>query len=256
MISKLRNWMDQKAKTLGSRRWMLVLLGASLVAVPTVFTVFPELTASVSTRWRLVIVGGWLLLVMATVGLTAARDRRIEAMAAELTLDRVVLRNQLKIGALAMALRTSLDTPEIHGIPACYEFTLYVHDPDVGLLKPVYPRWDNDGPDVRVFEPGKGATGYAWQTESLVIVKGEAVANTRYGLTDDQQTFWGEYRRALSYPLYEDLTTKIGALTALSKEEDDYFDSPAGQALFHQLADTMAVYVLALLPVRSVTSPG
>lgn len=230
------------------------MVGVLLLAVPAAFTVFPKLT-EIHGSWRLLIALVWVVLAALAIGSAALRDRRVEEVTRGLAEDRIRLRYQLRTGAFGASLRTLLN-PAAHGIPGSYEFTIYIFEPADGQLRAIYPAWDGQETDPRAFEPGKGATGKAWETDDLVVVKDDAVSNTQYGLTPAQQALWADYRRALSYPLYKDLTTQIGALTALSKDEDDFFDSPPGQALFRELANVVAVILLTVPPTERVPGGG
>jgi hypothetical protein len=123
-----------------------------------------------------------------------------------------------------------------------------MYDRDTNLLTPVFPAWQGEGPDLRLFESGRGATGMAWSRDEPVLVTGDAVSNAEFRLTPEQQAHWRGYRRVAAHPLRKDSAEKFGVLTALSREDDDVFASPRGLALLAKLADTFAVVLLAIRP--------
>lgn len=222
-----------------------VVLGLLLVGLPGMFTFFAEEAAG-SLAVRAWIAASWTAVAVVAVAAAAKRDRRMEGFTQMLAEDRLVLRRQLRRVAFSDAMQalTHPGWADLEG----WELTVYMYDREDGVLTPVFPAWTEDGLDTRFFEPGKGATGTAWEREELVVVRGDAVSNEKHRLTPQQQRHWANYRRVASHPLYKDSSEKFGVLTALSKCEDDRFDTPQGRAFLRELADTVAVMLLAVRP--------
>ena len=231
-------------------------MGVFLLFVPAAFTIFPEISENLSVRLRLVIAVAWLVLGFFTIRSATIRDLRMAQLTESIAGGLPEQKQQLRTTAFFETLRTVL-TPGSFGIPESFEFTVYLLDPTDGRLRPIYPVWnEEEGEDVRVFKPGKGSTGVAYKSGSFVVVKDDAVSNTKYGLSKRQQTYWGEYRRAISYPLYQDQTVAIGALTALSKDKDDFFDEQEGRDSYKRLANVVAVILLAVAPALDPVGDG
>jgi hypothetical protein len=234
LTERLARWADSRAKALAA--------GVALLAVPTAFGVFPGWTEW-PAFWRGVILVVWLLVAAATVAGATLRDETIH----DLTADRKALLKSLRL----LGTREVLDAllrPGTRGIPESYEFTLYLYDEAVDKLVAYYPlpmpRLD---PDPRTFEPGCGATGLSWETQQIVVVRGDDVSNAAYGLTPDQQTFFRGYRAVASAVVWEEHTTPIGVITALSREDDGYFSEAGGRDTLTVLADVLGV-VLNRIP--------
>jgi hypothetical protein len=144
----------------------------------------------------------------------------------------------------------ALTQPGVMGLPASYEMTLYLYDAEKNSLEPYFPHLHLPAgqEDPRRFDPGRGATGRAWQEGYLFYVRGEAVANDKFNLTEPQRQFFKDYRSVASTPIRDDQGTQFGVLTVLSCEDDGFFESgAAGQGLLRNIADTFGV-VLTSVP--------
>lgn len=217
-------------------------VGVFLLALPTFFTVFPGWTDWHSLV-RAVVVAIWV--VTAAVAVTAA-SKRDEAIQ-QLSEDRKAQLRRLRLIATTELLAALL-RPGTKNMPPHYQFTVYLFDEQQGLLRPIWPTIDfRDAPDPRVFAPGNGATGSAWRDRQTVVVTGSEVANAKYGLTDEQQTYFAGYQTAVATPIWEDATTPFGVLTALGTEDDGYFsDQGPGRDSIQVLSDTIGVLLNAV----------
>ena len=233
------------AKVQLSGPWVL-LAGLGLVAVPTVFTVLaPELVEEDDELNRILRIGvviGWFV-AAAFVGLVSlARDRAWDL----LIQHNFEQRRSARLAAVRDAL-TALLKPGTKDFPLSYEFTLYLYDENGDVLRPYFPKrlhavppdWPDDE-DPRDFRPSHGATGQAWAEDTTFEVHGSAVSDDLHGLSEPQQRFFAEFASVVATPVWVD-DEKIGVLTAISRDEDRYFDSLAAQAALRELADSIGV---------------
>jgi hypothetical protein len=131
--------------------------------------------------------------------------------------------------------------------PETYEFIAYILDPGPNRLVPIWPRDLTKHEEKLVsFEPGKGATGLAFEREGVVVITGHAVSNEDHDLTPEQQERWRDHQVVVSAPIFTDTQVKIGALTAISKVNDGYFETPTGLALLRETASTLGVVLRAV----------
>jgi hypothetical protein len=184
---------------------------------------------------------------------TVLREDRVEAYVKASSEQDIDVARRMKLSAFAMSI-DSLFAKGNLDIPECFDFTVYVWEPTAGRLEPIWPPWTDEGEDLRPFMPGYGATGTAWSDGGRVVVKGDAVSNTNYGLSESQQSYWAHHKRAVAYPLYKDLTTKVGVLTALAVDENDFFETAPGAALLEKLANVVGTLSFTLWERESV--PG
>ena len=149
----------------------------------------------------------------------------------------------------------ALVRPGTQGLPAHFDdFTIYVYSNEAARLEPWYPKMDFRGqPDPRIFEPGMGATGAAWDspTSEIVVVRGTEVANGVYGLSRQQQTYYSDRKTVASVALMGD-RGKVGVLTVLSRQDDPFFQSDVGQHCFRALAETIEVVLKTLVRTSNV----
>lgn len=221
-------------------RPLVVALGVFLLAVPTVFTVFPGLSESSRMR-RGLLLAAWFIAAAIAIHSSTKRDEAIQSLS-----DEERERQQKLRRAAALELMSALLRPGTLGIPSHYEFTVYIFDDD--KLLPAWPVLDSDSLDPRIFSPGSGATGTAWADKEMVVVTGSAVANADYGLTPDQQEFFKQYKTAVATPISREDETFFGVLTALAEVDDQYFsgDGP-GQRFLRDLSDVMGVLLTTIL---------
>lgn len=217
-------------------------VGVVLLAVPTFFTVFPGWT-SWSPWIRGALLAAWSTTAIMTVGSASKRDEAIQ----QLSEDRKAQLRRLRLIAFTELLDALL-RPGTKNIPEHYEFTVYLYDDQQEHLRPIWPVVDFRGaPDPRVFAPGNGATGSAWRDRRMVVVTGSEVANARYGLTNEQQSYFAGYETAVATPIWEDAANPFGVLTALGTHDDGYFsDQGPGRDSLHVLSDTIGVLLKAV----------
>lgn len=232
-------WLREKVGYTPARA---LAVGIVLLAVPTFFTVFPSWT-DWSSWGRGALLAVWSMTAMITIASASKRDEAIQ----QLSEDRKAQLRRLRLIATAELLGALL-RPGTKNIPEHYEFTVYLYDDQQKMLRPIWPAIDFRGaPDPRVFASGNGATGSAWRDRQMVVVTGSEVANAKYGLTGEQQTYFAGYQTAVATPIWEDATTPFGVLTVLGTADDGYFsDQSPGRDSLHVLSDTIGVLLKAV----------
>ena len=143
-------------------------------------------------------------------------------------------------------------------MPDSYELTLYVHDDATDSLEPYFPHLNlpPGQEDPRCFAPGRGATGGAWEAGRLFHVRGEAVATDEYNLTELQRDFFRDYRSVGSTPMYDEDGRKFGVVTALSTEDDGFFENPNGRRLLRNIADTIGIVLTSVPDPEDLVASG
>lgn len=232
------------AKKLDVRRLTAVALGVFLLAVPTVFTVYPALAQSRSAiRLGLMIL--WALVAVALSWVTVKRDDQISKLTAAKR-DRI---RQARLLAFRRTLAI-ICRPGAFGMPANCEVTVYMPD-DNDNLTPVYPRWNSyeNGPDPRVFRPGTGATGTAWEDEGLMTVRKAAVSDGHYDLSTTQQKYFNKFQSVAATVVFDAYDEKVGVVTVLSEDDNaPILDDEACQALLGELATVLGVLMTEVYP--------
>lgn len=127
------------------------------------------------------------------------------------------------------------------GIPQHYALTVYIYDGERDVLSPAYPA-EVRGVPIAEFRPGNGATGTAWAERDLIVVQGEAVSDSTYGLTLGQQRYFRRFQVVAGVPVALD-GELIGVLTAISKIDDGFFNDPVGRQKFRQLSYAVGIVI-------------
>jgi hypothetical protein len=213
-----------------------VIAGVILVGVPTVFTVFPA-WAMWPTWSRGLILGAWAVVAGLAAYLTNHADEKLQRavqddrMAAILAEHRATLRDQFE----------GLLQPGIGGIPDEYHLTVYAPSPDGTYLIPVFPAAVNLR-DPSIFPVGVGAVGKAWLEagRGILVIKGAAVWGPDNGLTKLQQARYGMFGVVAAALIHDEPGQQIGAVTAIARDDDRFFESDAGIKLMRNLARGLA----------------
>lgn len=232
------------------RRWTrvtrtrAVAAGVFLIGVPAFFAVFPS-WSDWNVWVRSAILAVWVIVALGAVAASLDADeivKRLSKVHAE-------EESRLRESAVRVIMK-ALVRPGTQGLPEHFdEFTVYVYSNEAGRLEPWYPKKDLRGEeDPRVFAPGNGATGAAWDSETseIIVVRGSEVANGVYGLSEAQQTYYASYETVASVALMG-VRGKVGVLTVLSREDDSFFESDGGQHCFRALAETIEVVLKTLV---------
>lgn len=229
---------DQRTRTFA--------LGLGLLGIPTFFQIEPSaLNWHAGARWP--ILGAWAVMAFAVVRGEMHRDEQLMRVS---DARRSIVRQQ-RHNATNDVLEALL-APRTRDFPETYEFTVYVYDRDVDVLRPIWPYLaiPTGQQDPRIFPPGRGATGSAWSNKTTFVVTGDEVTNAVHGLTEDQQAYFAECRTAAATPMWGDAEEPFGVLTALSREDDKFLDADSARREFASLAATIGVVL------QSVPDPG
>ena len=155
---------------------------------------------------------------------------------------RVPRSQALRLRVAADQMFRSLLDPDHTGLPEQYALTVYVFDAVDQRLHPVWPAPTTSADhEAMSFEPGKGATGTAWERMTMVSVRGGAVHDAAYGLTPAQQEYFRSYHSVASTPIVLADGRPVGCLTAIGELDDRYFDEPGNSGRLRDLADVVAV---------------
>lgn len=212
-----------------------VSAGVVLLAIPTVFAVFPEAAVNRTVWWRALIVAGWAGIAVFVVLGGVRRD-----LDSDWFLGAHRRRRQRANETAAADILSEYLRGGTHGTPVGYSWTVYLNDPESGYLVSVFP--NGEGPaSIRSFRPGRGATGLAFEAEGLIVVTGNAVSDDRHGLTSQQQDFFRPYQAVAAIPIRGEDDRPIGCLSAISRVNDRYFEEPAGAATLRELAQVVSV---------------
>lgn len=202
----------------GARLAGAVVFGVLLVAVPSIFSLFPGL-AQIPRRDRGWILAVWLgvaLLAVATAALTddelhqIVEAEREEAAAAE---HRTVIRDRF----------TSILSAGVGGIPGSYMVSIHAPSADGQFLVPIHPR-ALGLTDPAFFATGSGAVGSVWTGgNDAIVVKGEALSSDQHGLTPLQQRSYAEFQVVAAVLIRGSDDTPLGVLSVISKTDDGFF---------------------------------
>ena len=220
MKNRIKGWWAR----LGQPRPWPVAIGVSLVAVPTVFTMFPGLT-----EWprvpRLGVAIVWGTGAAVLVRSSLSNERRIERLVehAEGEFD------EARAVTLDAFLGLAFD-PAISRIPGNWQVTVYLADVAQGLLLPFYPEQVTDPADPSVFPFGAGATGRAYETNESTFVFGDAVSDASYGLSGRQREFFAQYTAVGAVPIRDPEGLPLGTVTVITALDDGWLGAVEGDS--------------------------
>ncbi|SRR6266496_57274 len=198
----------------------------SLVALPALFTLFPEMTDA--PLWvRALIVGIWLPIVARTSRRALTQSEQVEELIGP-ALDR---RQQQKILASRRLLLLLLT--EKTRLPSHYKFRLYTFDPERQALMPAYAPEESD---AESWQLGYGVTGQAWKRGEYVTARGDDVSNGTFGLTPQQQTRYHHLKIVAALPIRNDRDQMIAILTGSSPIDDGRLINQDGWDRHQELA--------------------
>jgi hypothetical protein len=216
----------------------LITAGLGLVLVPTLFSVFPE-WAGWGDLLRVLILLGWLLVALFVVAGSARQSAQLE----ELMGTPLQRRSNQRILAAESLLASLLI--EGTGLPDHYEFRVFAYDEESNRLLPV---WEPAGARrLEGWRPGRGATGAAWDLKEYVQVRGDAVSDGTYGLTQAQQRRYAKLEVVAAMPIRNARTEVIGVLTGSSQKDDGRLTSPNGQQRHRELCEIVARVLVDIL---------
>lgn len=213
-------------------------LGLVLLALPTAFTVFPEL-ATLSRWWRLLLVAAWAGLVL----YLGIREARVGSLLAEYLGAKHAMRNARRAAAgsrsINLLLSADLDPP----LDDCF-LCVYLPDPLSGDLVSSYS--SGVGVDLR-WKIGSGATGQCFKHNRTIQVTGDAVWDTTYGLTPEQSEKCKDLVAVFSYPLRDHRNRTVGVLTASTESTESEILTPGGYGALSTLGEQVSCILVDVL---------
>ena len=217
----------------------VVTVGVGLLAVPTAFGVFGEIS-----RWSLwvrVPIGvAWLIVAVLVVVRQHIHDKGVDQLVEGWRTERAD-----EAVLAAQELLTAFLVPGLKSTPASFRWSVHVYDEERYLLLPIFPE-SGEADDPEVFAPGDGAVGVAFAHRRIVVVTGDAVADESYRLSPAQQQQFAPYRTVVAAPL-ESAGAVLGTLSAISLEDDAYFDSEPGPSVLRDAAGVVATLLVTMI---------
>jgi hypothetical protein len=239
----VRDWFPVRAReavTAASREvWVLVAAGVVLVAVPTFFSVFVG-----ATEWspwvRAVILVVWILVALLVILGSVRQGLGVESLVGRVRVRRTEQRTLAANRLLTTLLRYG------SGFPSHYEFRIFIYDPETDRLIPSYEPAASPGPSEG-WPVGAGATGFAWENNEYVLVRGQAVSDGTYGLTKEQQKQYADLQVVAAMPVRNERNEVVAILSVSSETDDGKLASPEGQQKHQELAMVVGRVLIDLL---------
>lgn len=233
LVSRLSEWWRDPDTT------SVVTVGVGLLAVPTAFGVFGEI--SQWSLWVRVPIGlAWLVVAFLVVLRQHGHDRRVDQLVEGWGIERAD-----EAVLAAQELLTAYLRPGLKGTPTSFRWSVHVYDEEENLLLPIYPE-SADVDDLEVFAPGDGAVGVAFAHQRIVVVTGDGVADESYRLSSAQQVRFAPYRTVVAAPL-ESAGTILGTLSAISLQDDGYFEDEPGPSVLRDTAGVVATLLVTMI---------
>jgi hypothetical protein len=224
-----------------SRRSTAVGAGVVLVLVPTLFTVFPRWSDWALTP-KLLVLAGWLLGALVVVRAGARDSEHVRDLVGTVRRRRDAGREAAGRFILRELLR-----PDAAGFPAHYEFRLFLPDPTGQRLMPEY---ESAGPSPSAgWDIGQGATGTAWASRSYVRVRGTAVSDGTYGLSDEQQEQYRGLRVVAAAPVFNARVEPIAVLSVSSSHDDGFLFEGDSSLRHAELAEVVARVLIDIFAI-------
>lgn len=223
----MRAWNCRSRQT---QRLVALTTALGLIAVPTIWTIFPWL-AQVWILWRALVLVAWGLAAGLIVYTTDRQARQLDEMMGEVEHHRRKDRKKSGDVAIGLLLQGSV---------------LRSHDLSLDVYLP------NDHKKVRVeyssrvpLEPvewasSTGATGIAFASGKRVYAPGETARGETYLLTEKEQAEAANLEVVAAMPINNEAQRTIGVLSAYGDSNDSWIDTPEGRAEHQALAASIA----------------
>jgi hypothetical protein len=230
----LREWLGLLPR---SRR-ALISAGLFLVAVPTLFQVFPSWT-----HWplwiRIAVAVVWALVAAFVVHSSVRQGERVDNLVGR-TRER---RDEQRMLARNRLLRLLLEHET--GLPENYQWRIFMYDEETDLLVASYA--PEGAASATSWEIGKGAVGHAFETNEHVLVRGPACSDGTYGLTPEQQERYQELHVVAAMPLRNPYGDPFAVLAGSSTNDDGQLATPDGHRRHVELATIVQRVLIDLL---------
>lgn len=203
-----------------------VVFAVSLVALPGVFTIFPEVAQQVPLWLKALLVGLWLVIVTLSARGALAQGERIDELVGAAR-ERRAKQKQLA----ARRLLTLHLTKDI-GLPEGHKFHLYMPDEANQELVAVF------APEPRPpsWKFGQGVTGEAWRRQAYVHARGTQTHDETFHLTEEQKRRHADLGVVAALPVLDDRGNPIAILTGSSPIDDGHLVSADGYDRHQELA--------------------
>ncbi len=245
MVRTVRFWWNRRSR----RTQRLVALSAALalVAVPTIWTIFPWL-AQIWILWRTLVLAAWGFAAGLIVYTSDRQGCQLDEMMGEL--ERHRRKDRKKAGDVAIGLLLQGSVLRSH------DLSLDVYLP-TGNEK-VRVEYSSRVP----LEPVEwtlptGATGLAFASGRRVYASGESARDETYLLTEKEQAEAANLEVVAALPIRNEALRTIGVLSAYGDSNDSWIDTPEGRAEHEALAASIARLFIDVcgLATDDVTAP-
>lgn len=224
---KIKRWSQ-----LSRRAHRLVALSAALalVAVPTIWTLFPCL-GHIWVLWRALVLGAWGIAALLIVLSTDRQARQVDELMGEAEHHR--RRQRKKAGDVTIGLLLQGSVLRSH------DLNLDVYVPtDTGKVIVAYSSTIPLKPVE--WAPSTGATGIAFTSGKRVHAAGATARDETYLLTEKEQAEAANLEVVASEPIKNEAGRTIGVLSAYGDTNDEWINSPDGKAEHKALAESIA----------------
>ncbi|MCU1494278.1 MAG: hypothetical protein JWO62_2042 [Acidimicrobiaceae bacterium] len=205
------------ASWLRRNRIVAILCALWIAFVPAGWAVEPAWT-----RWggslRAIVLGSWAAAALLIVITAYRQTRQVDDLMGEALDSRRIQQDSAGFLTLRLLLRHRCSGLQ----PYCLE--LFVPDKENGGVLYAVSSSDEVVTETR-WEPGRGATGYAFLTGERVIVRGSQVHDGTYGLSQEQKARYRDKGTAIvvAMPVKNVRGRTIGVLTADGPTDTGYF---------------------------------
>lgn len=226
---RFRAWRADVSNRAFGNRWFVLMSGLVAVAVPTIYTVFPELSDTAGVLPRAVAVSIWVLSV-AFVVVAAYRQSSLVTSLLRDPLDRIEQAREVA-GLRLLSALLDHDSGPLQPV----QFRIFAYDADEGRLMTSWlPRGVTaNGPG---FAPGEGVVGVAYESESYQHAFGEDCRNDSFNLPPEQQERYADLNMVAAMPMFNARKRLIAVLSASSRDETRHLTHGAGRQDFLELA--------------------
>lgn len=244
MTNLRRAWSGLSRRT---HRLVALTAALALVAVPTIWAVFPWLS-QLWILWRALVLVGWGLAAVAIVASTDRQARQVDELMGET--ERRRRRERKKAGDVAIGLLLQGSVFIGHDLNLAVYLPLPSGDLAVEYSSQVPP-------EHTTWTPPHGATGFAFSAGRRVIARGRAARDDTYLLSDEEKRRAANLAVVAAEPITNQSARTFGVLTIYGVCDDGFLATPDGVAEHQALAEAIARLLIDVCNVASddVTTP-
>ena len=220
------------------------LAGIIVLAVPTLFGVFPKWGENASVPLKAAVLVGWVVAGAIIIARTITMEAAVERSASGLSEQELQFDVTVRMRTLSTLLQALFALPAT-SLPAEHHPQIFVPN---AWRNRLVPWWDPEdiGPDEgwRIDrDPPQAVTGAAWATNDYVFAKGPAVSRAAYGLTAAQQARYDRLTGVSAMPVRTPDGRPVAVLTVCTESAEPRVSDR--QFVDRQIA--LAVYLAPLL---------